>query len=325
MKKDFFALLRMFACMAFVPMLSMSLVACSPDDVAGEGGEGETEEELTEPTLRLETKTVTISYEEHIFEVALKTNVDYRYKIDPAAWFLRGFEENKDGERVLKFIISENKTRKDRTAQIYFSNVQHALTDTFTLVQQGNPEAFEYVDLGLEVLWATCNLGAKNPEEFGNYYAWGEVEPKDEYTLENYQYYKDGKYDPLTTSSSTYIQGTEYDAAHVLLGDGWCMPTATDIHELEKKCKWEWVEQNGVIGQLVTGPNGKSMFLPATGLISGTELLYVPQRGYYWTAAVDYHERKYDISYYMTIGKDDLDVYVTERYKGLTIRPIKRK
>ena len=121
----------------------------------------------------------------------------------------------------------------------------------------------EVVDLGLSVYWASCNLGASKPEETGDYYAWGETAPKEKYTEDNYSYYNSSTTEYIDIGSE--ISGTEYDAAHINLGGGWRMPTKVEMQELISKCTWEWTQINGVNGYQVTGPSGKSIFLPAAG------------------------------------------------------------
>lgn len=119
------------------------------------------------------------------------------------------------------------------------------------------------VDLGLSVYWASCNIGASTPEEFGNYYAWGETKPKSVYYYETYAYYD--------SSTDTYanigddISGTEYDAATVNLGPDWRMPTKDEFQELLDNCTWEWTQVGNVNGYNVTAKNGNSIFIPASG------------------------------------------------------------
>ncbi len=125
----------------------------------------------------------------------------------------------------------------------------------------------EAVDLGLSVLWATCNLGAKSPEEDGYLFAWGEVSPKDYYFQDTYSYYDNDKEIYIDIGSD--ISGTEYDAAHVMLGKGWRIPTKDEMNELVEKCNWEWTQLNNQNGFKVTGPNGASIFLSAADKING--------------------------------------------------------
>ena len=138
--------------------------------------------------------------------------------------------------------------------------------------QGGDNAGHEYVDLGLSVKWATCNVGATKPEEYGGYYAWGETEEKEEYYESNMNIGKN-------------IAGTEYDVAHVKWGGNWRMPTRAEQDELREKCKWEWTTVNGVSGYKVTSKkNGNSIFLPAAGYRSGVEVYYRCGCGYYWSS-----------------------------------------
>ena len=122
----------------------------------------------------------------------------------------------------------------------------------------GYHNGYEWVDLGLPsgLKWATCNVGANSPEEYGNYYAWGETSTKSSYTMEN---------------SSTFhvdiniddIAGTDLDAARVNWGGNWRMPRVSEIDELLYYCRYEWRNQDGFNGMRLIGPNGNSIFLPA--------------------------------------------------------------
>ena len=127
----------------------------------------------------------------------------------------------------------------------------------------GRINGHEYVDLGLSVRWATCNVGANNPEDYGDYYAWGETKTKKEYTEENCETYK----------NIGDIKGTSRDVAHVRWGSPWRMPTEEESQELIDNCDWEWTTLNGVEGSKVTSrKNGNSIFLPAAGWRYGTSL-----------------------------------------------------
>ena len=134
----------------------------------------------------------------------------------------------------------------------------------------------EWVDLGLPsgTLWATCNVGANSPEEYGDYFAWGETSPKSVYQWENYKWCN-GSARTLTKycTDSTFgyngfVDGKteldpEDDAAYVNWGPSWRMPSKEQRDELIAECSWTWTAMNGVNGQLVIGPNGNALFLPA--------------------------------------------------------------
>ena len=133
-----------------------------------------------------------------------------------------------------------------------------------------------FVDLGLSVKWAKRNIGAEKPEDYGDYFAWGETLPKSSYTKENS--ITTGKY-----FTDIYGDGG-YDAARANWGFPARMPTLEEYDELCNKCEWVWTTQNGIDGQLVTGPNGNSIFLPAAGIKRGESLDYAGENGDYWTA-----------------------------------------
>lgn len=121
------------------------------------------------------------------------------------------------------------------------------------------------VDLGLPsgTKWCSCNVGASSPEDYGGYYAWGETCEKSRYDWENYSYYNNVIFRCIYIGSD--IAGTKYDIAHVQMGAPWQMPTKEQMQELFDHCTWQWTQLNGVEGQLVTGPNGGQIFLPANG------------------------------------------------------------
>ena len=138
----------------------------------------------------------------------------------------------------------------------------------------------ECIDLGLSVKWATCNVGADKPEEYGDYYAWGETEPKDFYFWDTYKYC-DGTYNSLTKytdsaygkdgfSDNKSVLDPEDDVAHVKWGGNWRIPTKDELEELRTKCTWTSTTLNGVKGYSVTsnvdGYTDRSIFLPATGM-----------------------------------------------------------
>ena len=156
--------------------------------------------------------------------------------------------------------------------------------------REGAPQ---YVDLGLPsgTLWATMNVGATNPEDYGDYFAWGETEPKNYYDWYSYEWCN-GTNKTLTKYCDKSSYGTvdykteldtEDDAAYVNWGEMWRMPTEVQMEELMVKCTWTWTTRNGVKGNLVTGPNGNAIFLPAAGLRSAGSLTGVGAYGYYWT------------------------------------------
>lgn len=159
----------------------------------------------------------------------------------------------------------------------------------------------QVVDLGLisGTRWASCNLGASQPWEYGGYYAWGETEEKDVYNHATYRYFEgedtngDGFYekDEKCENLGENICNTEYDVAHMKLGDGWQMPTREQFMELIDNCIKEWTELHGVKGLKFIGPNGNSIFLPAGGCRNGSGFDNFGDSGCYWSSMVSTHAR----------------------------------
>lgn len=159
------------------------------------------------------------------------------------------------------------------------------------IIEQGGIYA---IDLGLSVKWASCNVGAEKPEEYGDYFAWGEVKPKEYYDWSTYKYCR-GSYNSMTKycTSSSYgivddktVLDPSDDAATVNWGGSWRMPTKSELDELRSKCKWTWTTQNGVEGYKVVGPNGNSIFLPAAGLVFDGYFYNRGPYGYYWSSSL---------------------------------------
>lgn len=190
----------------------------------------------------------------------------------------------------------------------------------------------EAVDLGLSVKWATCNVGAEFPEQYGGYYAWGETEEKSNYSWSTYKWCK-GSYDSLSKycTNSRYgnvdnktVLDSEDDVAHVKWGDNWRMPTLDEFGELVEKCTWEWTTVNGVGGHKVTAPNGNSIFLPATGSRdgSGSACGGRGSDGIYLSRTL--HESGSDeVGFLLTSsGNWNMRSYSSLRYSGGAVRPV---
>ncbi len=140
----------------------------------------------------------------------------------------------------------------------------------------GTLNGHDYVDLGLSVKWATCNVGASSPSDYGDYYAWGETSTKLEYYYWNSKTYE--------RSMGGIAGDPQYDAARANWGGTWRLPTADEIDELVDECEWTRTTQGGHNGYKVTGPNGNSIFVPAAGLRDGASLGSAGEYGYYWSA-----------------------------------------
>ena len=208
---------------------------------------------------------------------------------------------------------------------------------TYTFVVEKNTHILakfkvplEAVDLGLSVKWASFNVGATKPEEYGGYYAWGETEEKDDYSWSTYKWCN-GSEDTMTKYCTDSSYGTvdnkttldpEDDVAHVKWGGDWRMPTRAEQDELRNECTWEWTTQNGVTGYCVTGPNGNSIFLPAAGLRRGAYIYHTGYRDDYWSGSLysDYSSHAYGLNFYDS-GYDWNDCI---RYLGQSVRPVSK-
>ncbi len=196
------------------------------------------------------------------------------------------------------------------------------------------PTEHEYVDLGLPsgTLWATCNVGANRPEDYGNYFAWGETEPKTTYNQTTYKWYNNGTDELLTkycTNSSFGIVDNkteldpEDDAAYVNWGEQWRMPSDEQFEELYNYCTCHWTTLNGVNGRLYTGPNGNSFFLPAAGFRYNSTHYYAATKGYCWSRTLQ-NEVSLGADYLIFDSDDNLGgVDSDNRYYGFTVRPVR--
>ena len=177
----------------------------------------------------------------------------------------------------------------------------------------GTLNGHEWVDLGLPsgTKWATCNIGTSTPSGYGNYYAWGETSTKSSYTEANSRTY--GK------NISDFSGNTYYDAATANWGSGWRMPTYKEFQELKEKCRWTLTTLNGRRGYRVTGPNGKSIFLPMAGGANSS----AGNIGYYYSSSPWFNNTQYAYQLYFD-GRSEGDVLLApaKRNFGNTIRPV---
>lgn len=162
----------------------------------------------------------------------------------------------------------------------------------------------ESVDLGLSVNWATCNLGADSPSDYGDYYVWGMTNPGFQRTY--------------STSGTSICGNPTADAATAAWGDRWRMPTANECKELLNKCTWRWTTLNGVAGYRIEGRNGNSIFLPAAGYIKDYNYEYVGTNGNYWSGTP-----KDGKAYYISYQKTDYrECRLFDKDRARSIRPV---
>ena len=195
------------------------------------------------------------------------------------------------------------------------------------------PANVQAVDLGLPsgIRWASCNVGATAPEDYGNYYAWGETAPKTDYTWGTYKY-ANGSNRTLTKycTNASYgdngftdnktILDPEDDAATVNWGRAWRMPTAAEVGELCSNCTWTWTTQNGVEGFIVISKtNGNSIFLPAAGSFYGTTNSSVGSYVYNWSSSLGDGDKLMTLDGYILSGWDKDGAM---REYGMPVRPV---
>ena len=192
----------------------------------------------------------------------------------------------------------------------------------------GTLNGHSYTDLGLSVKWATCNVGASSPSDYGNYYAWGETGSKSEYSWMNYRFRVSGNsYDNVTFSwynmqsdNRTTLDLSD-DTACQNWGGSWRMPTDAEWKELIEGCTWTWTKQGGKKGYKVTSKtNGNSIFLPAAGNRNGGSLYDAGSYGLYWSSSLssDYSNS----AWYVYFNSSGVYRYYGGRYDGFSVRPV---
>lgn len=268
--------------------------------------------------LIVPTKSFDIPSDASSIEVEVQSNIQYTVTIS-GNWIkqinTKGLIANK-----LTFSIEENKTYGERIATIIISG--SGLSQSISVKQAGKDNTPEgAVNLGLSVYWGICNLGATQPEEYGDYYAWGETETKTDYNWTTYKWYKDSLTKYNTVDNKNVLEEAD-DVAHVKLGGKWRMPTDAEWKELRDNCTWTWTTQNGIKGRLVTGKNGKSIFLPAAGnrYFEDYGLLDAGSKGSYWSSSASsgYPKCAWN-SYFLS---NTVDVSYSARCYGFSVRPV---
>lgn len=198
-------------------------------------------------------------------------------------------------------------------------------------------DGHEYVDLGLPsgTLWATCNVGANTPVEYGDYFAWGETKPKTDYRWETYKWIK-GREDFITKYCVDRGHGivdnfttllAEDDAATVNWSAEWRMPTQEEQEELIGGCNWEWTDDfngSGVTGRIgISKTNGNTIFLPAAGVRVYAENNVAGEYGDYWSSSLN--ESISIPAYSLNFCSDNIDWYLYNRIEGHSVRAVVNK
>lgn len=200
----------------------------------------------------------------------------------------------------------------------------------------------KYVDLGLSVMWADCNVGACSPEDYGEYYAWGmtlpsthyvfgDNSPKPYYDQSTYVYYTAGHYTKYCQIDRIIDLEESNDVARVQWGGTWRMPTQDELLELYRRCVFSHCSKNGVFGFLITGPNGNSIFLPAAGEYVGSKIEFKSSSASIWSSRINYNydtkqieDDSYAVIFYCNPSFDEPQkgVHDCKRYIGLSVRPV---
>lgn len=189
----------------------------------------------------------------------------------------------------------------------------------------GSYDGYDYVDLGLPsgTLWATCNVGASKPTEYGYYYAWGETRPKRYYDWDTYFDTSDGGetfYKYNNSVGSTELDFYD-DAAYMNWSDAWRMPSDEQMIELREKCIWTWFSKNGVNGYVVESKfNGKTLFLPAAGCRDGGSLDGADTSGKYWSRSLSTSYSS--LAYFQYFSSSGFEWRRSYRYIGRSVRPV---
>ena len=261
----------------------------------------------------------------------LVANKDYFIVITPGS-LSKGFTITLTTEGGESLVVKSTKSRTIKAG--VFGTLSKALDE----YARPMPKA---VDLGLPsgTMWASFNVGASKPEEYGDYFAWGEIQPKSDYSWSTYKWCN-GDYNKLTKycTDSSYWDGyylvdnktvldSEDDAASANWEGFWRIPTDADWTELRNYCKWTWTDnynETGIAGRIVTsnmsGYETKSIFLPAAGQMNGTSLKNLGS-GYYWSSSLSTDDYpSYVWRFWFTSG----GVYRHDgyRYWGYSVRPV---
>ena len=231
-----------------------------------------------------------------------------------------------DLQENTKYYVRAYAVNKVGTA---YSEEQVFTTESVLSEPTGTENGYGYVDLGLSVKWATMNVGANNPEEYGDYFAWGETEPKDSYYWTTYKY-SNGSETTLTKYNTSTMAGTvdnkttlelSDDAAYINWDGNWRMPSEVEWEELRKQCTWTWTTKNGVKGHKVTSKiNDNNIFLPASGRHFVDAFTGVGVDGNYWSNTLNVAS-PCEAMYVLFIS-NGASSFGSDRYVGHSVRPV---
>ena len=237
------------------------------------------------------------------------------------------------GTEALEVLVANNVKTVSDTAIVSITNANGVIVRDVQIVRapaNSMLNGHEYVNLGLPsgTLWATCNVGANSPEEYGNFFAWAETEPKSIYlggTLKYCTSFDDdsrtGTYSKYNSVDENIELDPEDDAATANWGNGWRTPNTDDLLEMWlNSTNIEWTSFNGVEGCKFTSKNGNSIFFPAAGYCGGDVHNRDGSRCVYWLSTLNGNENG---AYCFDSASDrGIDFHYFERYFGLSVRPV---
>ena len=277
------------------------------------------------PYIEIEKNQISLSENEQEIEIVVKSNISVKTTITNDWITDIGIENNGDFNYTQKLKVSAFSGRVSRSAVVTFKSQSYKWNlkkeATITQTKEIKYVAGNAIDLGLSVLWSDINLGATTPEGFGEYFAWGETKPKEQYSKDNYMHYDHSMNQYLDIGED--ISGTKYDAAYVNIGNGWRMPTRTELQELIKNCEWEWVKSGNTLGYKITGKNGNYIFMPAGGCIFYSTVSSQNEWTEYWSSS---ERQKYKGDAYLLVENGyNPTVISSDKIYGVPIRPVKSK
>ena len=290
------------------------------------------------PFISLSNNNITLSYEGGTIAVDVNANISFNIQLPDIDWISEVSQSNQQ----YVYNVSPNSGVRKKNTKVAFYNNEFSVSDTLNIcvLSSGSIGGHEYIDLGLEsgTLWARCNVGASSPEEYGDYFAWGETEPKEGYINANYKYtsryddydvkkyiYDDKDYlNNLIPGDGLRVLEPVDDAATVNWGNNWRMPTKEELYELvdflmHKDVYWDYkrVELNGVMGILYTDEiNDDYLFIPGGGYWGSNGHSYEGEC-YYWSSSLG----KSGDAYAQAWG--ELSIWANvKRWAGLLVRPV---
>ena len=322
-----------YICMAIC--LSFVTLSCEDSFEDLDGEFHATESKHSSLPLKLKSTIWAIDGSGGSYRCTIEADKNVHWQITGLPSWLKFSRTSGIGSTVLTYSVERNPSASTvRTANLTLESTSKdkPSSTTYQVCQYIQSKDFA-VDLGLSVKWASCNVGATKPEEFGGYYAWGEIEEKSIYNWSNYKLCNGNSYSSINKYTSQYdILDPEDDVAHETWGVNWRMPTRDEMYELKYKCTWKWTTLNGVTGAVITGPNKNSIFLPAAGSFGhsygydssfgsyGTTPSSASEECCYWSSE-NYED---GLGLYFSLRNSKYNPQINTGYRniGLSIRPV---